>query len=172
MKRSISWQIYDGSSLLSSGLDGRELDSLHKLHLEAFTDKKDKTFSRFLQQTAEETVLVGSDRGHINAISVYNYQPFTSESYMFVSAMAVDAHHHRQGIGSIALRRIIDEAIVLGCDNVRLHARKSVLGFYETHGFERNNHLETNLDYVPMHLNLAGVALSSETTLRTLAKSV
>lgn len=172
MGERIHWRAYDGTYLESGGLDDIQLANLHKLHGEAFRDGRNISYSRFLKYAEGNTVLIGIDMGEIAAMSSYGYQLFPSESYMSVNTMAVDERYRRQGIGSFMLSGVVSEAIDLGCDNVRLLARKSVLPFYMEHGFERNNGLETNLGYVPMHLRLADATLPEETTLRTPAKSV
>lgn len=172
MTNRIDWRLFNGDHLNHSGLNDPELDALHKLFGEAFINSSGISYSRFLQYAADNTVLVGSLGEDIAAISTYSYQPYTSESYMLVNTIAVDERYRRQGIGSEIINRVIGDATYLDCDNVRLLARKSVLPFYEQHGFVRNNNLETDLGYVPMHRKISQVALSAETTLRTLAKTV
>lgn len=172
MTELIDWKTYSGSGLHKVGFDDRQLDTLHGLFKETRVNGDRIDQADFLKSVRYNSVLVGSDPGGITALGVYNYQPYSRDSYVYVEALAVDEEYRRRGVGSLAISSIIQEAIELECTDVRLSSRKTAVDFYRAHGFSYDYSIDTNSPYVPMRLYLSHVNTSEETTLRSLIKSV
>lgn len=172
MTEVIDWQTYNGSRLADAGFNQHEFDALHELFKETRVNSEGIDRVGFLGGVRYNSVLVGSNTSGITALGVYNYQPFTKNSFMYVEALAVDEQYRRRGIGSLVLTNVIREAMDLECATVRLSSRKGVVQFYKAHGFSYDYSTDTKSPYVPMRLDLSRVNLPKETTLRTLAKSV